>query len=90
MIWDPTETTPGREIRFYSREHQEANYRPFMNVLCAPGSGGWNGGGGSTGEGSTGGGSTGGGSTGEGSTGGGSTGGGGGGGGGEEPLPIDV
>ena len=55
MIWDPTETTPGREIRFYSREHQEANYRLLINVLCAPGSCGWNGGG-STGGGGGGGG----------------------------------
>ena len=77
MIWDPTETIPGRDIRFYSREHQEANYRPFMNVLCAPcaGSSGSTGGG-STGGDSTGGDSTGGGGTGEDSTGGSGTGGG--------------
>ena len=34
MIWDPTETTPGREIRFFSRERPESSYKPFLNVLC--------------------------------------------------------
>ena len=88
MIWDPTETIPGRDIRFYSHEHEKANYRPFMNVLCAPcagigclstgegNSGGDSTRGDNTGGGGTGGDSTGGSGTGESSTGGGSTGGG--------------
>ena len=33
MIWDPTETTPGREIRLFSCE-QPKSCKPFLNVLC--------------------------------------------------------